>query len=59
MPLVEGDRRKECCKNRENLEPQPSDKPDLTILKCKICGCRHFELNVNIGSFGLRGAKVG
>lgn len=44
---------KECCQKVENLVPQPSDKPDLSILKCKVCGCRHFELSVDPGIIAL------
>ena len=59
MPLVEEDKRKECCQRSENLELQSSDKADLTILKCKICGCRHFELQIDPGKFGLKGVRLG
>jgi len=47
------DERKECCQKVESLELQPSDKPDLEIRKCKICGCRHLELSVDPGKLGL------
>lgn len=49
---------KECCQKIENREPQPSDKPDLTIFKCKFCGCRHFELSVDPGNLGIKGVKI-
>ena len=54
-----GDKRKECCRLTENLELQPSDKPDLTFQKCKICGCRHFEVTLDPGNLGLVGGRVG
>jgi hypothetical protein len=54
-----GDKRKECCKLIENLELQQNDKPDLTIQKCKVCGCRHFEVTLDPGSLGLVGGRVG
>jgi hypothetical protein len=46
---------KDCCKQEENLEIQPSDKPELIIRKCRICGCRHFELGLDPGIIGLKG----
>lgn len=48
----------ECCQKSDNLEKQPSDKPELRILKCKICGCRHFELSVDPGIIGLEGNRM-
>ena len=50
---------KECCKQQENLRPEPSGKPDLELKRCAVCGCRHFELTANPGSLGLRGAQMG
>lgn len=50
--------KKECCKNPENLELQPSNKSELKILKCKVCKCRHFELTVEAGVIGVAGAKL-
>lgn len=50
---------KECCKNSENLKIQKSDKPELVIRKCCVCGCRHFELTVDAGKFGLTMSKEG
>lgn len=44
------DTRKDCCRNPENLKPEPSDRPGLTILRCQVCRCRHFELTVASGS---------
>jgi hypothetical protein len=52
------DKRKDCCKNPENLELQPSDKPDLTIFKCRICQCRHFELSMDAGKLGVSGKEM-
>lgn len=56
--MLEGDRRKECCQKEENLELQPKDKADLIIWKCKICGCRHFELTIDPGRIGLKGIEL-
>jgi hypothetical protein len=52
------DERKECCKKQENLEKQPSHKPELVIMKCKVCGCRHYELTLAPGIFGVEGRNV-
>lgn len=42
----------ECCEKPENLELQPSDKPELIIKKCKVCGRRQFRLMAQQGFFG-------
>jgi len=34
----------ECCKDMDNREKQPSDKPEMKITKCKVCGRRHYRL---------------
>jgi len=47
--------KKDCCKLEENLELQPSDKPELVIRKCRICNCRHFELTMEPGIIGMTG----
>ena len=57
MGLVQGDHRKECCKQPENLKPYQV-RPDLAVNKCQVCGCRHFELTVDPGKLGLRGASL-
>ena len=37
-----------CCNVAENLEDKTDNKrPDLTVLVCRICGRRHFELAVD------------
>jgi len=48
----------DCCKLAENLIPQTTVKPDLTVRVCRICGNRHFELSVDKGEIGLRGAPI-
>ena len=52
------DERKDCCKKVENLEVQPSEKLELTIRKCVVCGCRHFELSLEPGVYGLEGKPL-
>lgn len=56
--LEEGDKRKECCQKADNLVPHQG-RPDLTVNVCKVCGCRHFELVIDPGQFGLMGAGMG
>ena len=44
------DARKDCCKDVANLEPEPSQHPDLAVVRCRVCGCRHFALTVDPGN---------
>ncbi len=44
---------KECCKKPENLALHEK-RDDLIVMKCKVCGCRHFELTMDVGKFGLK-----
>jgi len=44
---------RECCNNPENLELQPSDKPEMIIKKCKVCGRNHYRLMAEPAFFGL------
>lgn len=43
----------ECCKIPENLELQLSNKPEMIIKKCKVCGRNHYRLMAEPGIFGL------
>lgn len=50
---------KDCCKNSENLyrrENDPEEGPGETIWRCKVCGCRHFELKVDPLKLRIKGA---
>ena len=48
-----------CCNQSENLRPHAeAERPGLTAVKCSICGCRHFELDVDPGMIGLEGAAL-
>jgi len=41
---------KDCCKNKSNLyrrENDPEEKNGVVIMRCRVCECRHFELNVD------------
>jgi hypothetical protein len=47
-----------CCAVSDNLELQTSEKPDLIVRKCRICGLRHFELSIDPIKLGLKGASL-
>ena len=48
-----------CCNDPENLLPHhETEMPDLTAVKCQVCGCRHFELSVDPGEIGVEGAPL-
>ena len=34
----------DCCLEDANLEEQDSERDDLTIRVCAVCGRRHFEV---------------
>jgi hypothetical protein len=50
---------KPCCQEPENLEKRESEKPDLTLLVCRVCGCRHFRLRLDPGVIGMRVNPLG
>lgn len=52
------DERKDCCKVEENLKPEPTDRPGLTMKRCAVCQCRHFEMVAEAGVFGLTGKSI-
>ena len=37
---------KECCTKEENLVVT-EQKEDVIVRKCKVCGCRHFEVTAD------------
>lgn len=47
-------RPKTCCRKPENLMVIEVREPDLTIRRCVICRCRHFELQADAGKLGVR-----
>jgi hypothetical protein len=47
---------KECCQDLSKRELRR--EADLVVSVCTTCGCRHFELNAEKGSLGLKGAKL-
>lgn len=53
---------KVCCQDPSNLElnaDHPDAKPDLSVRVCRVCGARHFELSLDTGHIGLKGAEAG
>ncbi len=63
MPLVEGDRRKPCCRpengNLYRDEKEMAGRNDLVVMRCTVCDKRHFELTLDAGNLGMKGAPVG
>lgn len=53
-PLEHNQQAKHCCRQRENhtiraLKSHPDEKaPDIYILKCKHCGCKHTRFIVAV-----------
>lgn len=48
-----------CCQDEANLgEPQATAREDLVVRICKVCGRRHFELNVDPLRLGVAGGKL-
>jgi len=43
----------ECCEKDENLERQPSNKPELIIKKCRVCGRNQYRLMLGQALKGL------
>lgn len=52
------DNHKECCKNPDNLIPEDTGKSDLFMMRCKVCRCRHFELNVDSIKLQMQGNAI-
>jgi hypothetical protein len=49
---------KECCKQTANLEDVPDDRPNITVLRCTVCGCKHITMIAEPGVVGVRGAGM-
>lgn len=41
--------KKLCCAEETNMVMLPSGRPNLSIKRCLVCGCRHFEASVDPG----------
>jgi len=52
------DERKACCRDAENLG-EPIRVNDSTVYRrCVVCNCRHFEMTLDPGVLGLKGAAL-
>ncbi len=52
---------KECCLNSDNLYisiGRDEQRDDVTIRRCQVCDCRHFEAIVDPGEIGVHGARM-
>jgi len=49
----------DCCIVKENLIPVPSDHPGVSVVRCRICGRRHFGLTLDPGVIGTKGVSIG
>jgi hypothetical protein len=48
---------KPCCEDLENrFTParENAGRKDLTITMCSVCGCKHYELEVDAGVYNLK-----
>jgi hypothetical protein len=57
--MEQGDKRKECCKQEDNLGPVVQEREDLIYRRCRVCQCRHFELTVDPLRLGIHGSNMG
>lgn len=53
----------DCCENLANRAPGSGprggeEQEGLTITHCLVCGCRHFELTVDLGMVGVAGTGL-
>jgi hypothetical protein len=48
---------KDCCTNPNNLRVT-EQRGDLVVKTCHVCQCRHFEVTVDPGKFGVDGSKL-
>ena len=44
-----------CCRDEKNLAVIEVTPPDKVTKRCAVCNCRHFEVTVDPGVFGLTG----
>lgn len=47
----------ECCEKLENLEQQPSNKLELIIKRCKVCGRNQYRLMMQKAFPGVFSSK--
>ncbi len=43
-----------CCNIESNMTRcEEQEQPGLKVVRCKICGCRHFHLTAEPGHMGM------
>ncbi len=48
-----------CCNVEGNLVARKDmERPDLSVMVCRVCRCRHFELTVDTAKIVARGAPI-
>ena len=47
-----------CCNEPANLD-RHVDGPGRSFEKCRVCGCRHFEMDAQPGLIIQRGGRIG
>jgi hypothetical protein len=48
------DRVRDCCSDDDNLEEQPTERPDMRVRVCRVCGSRHIEVSVDPMQLGVK-----
>lgn len=43
-----------CCTDSRNLGPVQRFDQQTVFRRCQVCGCRHFEQDVELGRFDIR-----
>ena len=49
---------RKCCRTPGNLQLALTNRPDLGLRVCKVCGSRHFELTIDPGNIFSRGEPI-
>lgn len=54
---------KECCQKKDNLYLDEDETKGCmegeVCYRCRVCNCRHFQVTLDPGHIGLRGADTG
>ena len=56
--LMQGDRRKPCCRDPRNLSPFIFTGTRTGYRRCQVCNCRHFVQEAEPGRFGVQPGGV-
>lgn len=59
VPTPDGKAPNVCCRDARNLKwgpgPRGGDFPDMAVHHCVVCESRHFAMDAEPGSLGLKG----